>query len=198
MFDESKHKRDEDGKFAKKDGHGYSDDVNGRIKWAKDNDVELPLNNDGSVDDIALQRLWQARENNVVKVNLDSDIQKQLTAAKSQKERQKIAFRYIMDNLCGKYSAPDGRTITISSVGADKITHKDINIKLRVSPYLADFIRLGEFQGIKDVEHRKFVKFAYYKVTFELNDERYTALLNVGVRSDATSTLYDINPFQKQ
>lgn len=57
MFDESKHKRDEDGKFAKKDGHGYSDDVNGRIKWAKDNDIELPLNDYGAVDDFALQRL---------------------------------------------------------------------------------------------------------------------------------------------
>lgn len=136
--------------------------------------------------------------NKVVKVDMNSEVQKRLDAAQTPKERQKIAFRYIMDNLCGKYTAQDGRAITISSVGADKITHKDIEVKLRVSPHLADFIRVGELEGVKDVEHKKFVKFAYYKVAFQIGNDRYLAMLNVGIRADGTSTLYDINPFNKQ
>lgn len=134
----------------------------------------------------------------VVKVDMDTDVQKRLDVAKTPKERQKIAYRYIMDNLCGEYAAPDGRTIAISSVGADKITHRDISVKLRVSPQLADFLRVGEFQGIKEVEHKKFVKFAYYKVAFQIGNDRYTGLLNVGIRADNSSTLYDLNPFTKQ
>lgn len=134
----------------------------------------------------------------IVKVDMDAEVQKQLATAKTPKERQKIAYRYIMDNLCGEYATLDGRAVTISSVGADKITHKDINVKLKVSPHLADFIRAGEFQGIKDVMHKKFIKFAYYKVTFQIGKEKYSALLNIGVRADGTSALYDINPFNKQ
>lgn len=133
----------------------------------------------------------------IVKVDMDADIQKQFDVAKTSKERQKIAYRYIMDNLCGEYAAQDGRTVTISSVGADKITHKDIEVKLRVSPHLADFIKAGELKGVKDVEHKKFAKFAYYKVEFQIKDDHFTALLNVGIRADGTSTLYDINPFNK-
>ena len=57
MFDESKHPRDNDGKFTDKNGESYSDGVNERIKWAKENGIDLPLNLDGSVDDLKLQKL---------------------------------------------------------------------------------------------------------------------------------------------
>ena len=60
MFDESKHPRDNDGKFTDKNGESYSDGVNERIKWAKENGVDLPLNLDGSVDDLKLQELYDA------------------------------------------------------------------------------------------------------------------------------------------
>lgn len=53
-FDESKHPRGDDGKFT--DGNGsYSDGVNERIEWSKENGIELPLSSDGSVDDLKLQ-----------------------------------------------------------------------------------------------------------------------------------------------
>lgn len=50
------------GRFVSKDDKNYSDSVNERIKWAKDNDIELPLNADGSVDDIALQKLQSEKK----------------------------------------------------------------------------------------------------------------------------------------
>jgi len=67
MFDESKHPRDNDGKFT--DGSGgtkggnYSDGVNERIRWAKENGIDLPLNLDGSVDDLKLQELQEKSRN---------------------------------------------------------------------------------------------------------------------------------------
>lgn len=76
MFDESKHKRDGDGKFAKQGGREYSDDVNGRIAWTKDNNIDVPLNYDGSVDDIALQKL--RNDNNATDYGSQEELDKLL------------------------------------------------------------------------------------------------------------------------
>ena len=185
MFKEDEHPRDNDGKFTNKNGGGKSGydsrDEFGTMKKAVDKKSTLTKN--------------------IVKVDTSAAIQKKLDEAETAKERQKIAYQYIMDNLRGKYTASDGRTVAIEKVGADKITHRDIKIKLRVCPSLADMIKAGEFEGIKDAEEKsnpKFVKFAYYKVTFQLGNDRYTGLLNVGIRKDGSSTLYDLNPFDKQ
>lgn len=58
---ESEHPRDNAGKFTDKEGSSssYRDEVNERIKWAKENNVELPLNNDGSLNDIRLQKIYE-------------------------------------------------------------------------------------------------------------------------------------------
>lgn len=61
-FKESEHPRDRDGKFT--DGNGsYSDGVNERIEWAKENGIELPLSSDGSVDDLKLQEIYDSTKN---------------------------------------------------------------------------------------------------------------------------------------
>ena len=52
QFDESKHPRDGDGKFSEKANEQKY------IEWAKDNGVDLPLNNDGSLDTIRLQKMY--------------------------------------------------------------------------------------------------------------------------------------------
>ncbi len=62
MFDESKHPRDNDGKFTDKNGGSYSDGVNERVRWAKENGIDLPLNLDGSVDDLKLQGIYEKRK----------------------------------------------------------------------------------------------------------------------------------------
>ncbi len=62
-FDESKHPRDGDGKFTSGSGTSdYSGGVDKRIQWAKDNGINLPLNDDGSLDDLALQKLYDGGE----------------------------------------------------------------------------------------------------------------------------------------
>ena len=67
-FDENKHPRASDGKFTNGNGGnggndgdgGYSAGVNKRIKWANENGKEVPLNADGSLDDLKLQEMYEA------------------------------------------------------------------------------------------------------------------------------------------
>ena len=137
----------------------------------------------------------------VVEVDMDADVQKRLSAAETPKERQKIAFQYIMDNLRGQYEAPDGRTVAIERVGADKMTYRDNRDKLRVCPALADMIKSGEYDHSSPADekpNKKFNEFAYYKVRVKIGDEVYTGMLNVGIRKDGSSTLYDLRPFYKE
>lgn len=212
-FDENKHPRASDGKFTNGNGGndgdgGYSDGVNKRINWAKENGIELPLNEDGSVDDLKLQELYEANAEKkktsaekIVEVDMDAEVQKLLSEAKTPKERQKIAFQYIMDNLRGQYEAPDGRTVAIERVGADKMTYRDNRDKLRVCPALADMIKSGEYDHSSPADekpNKKFNEFAYYKVRVKIGDEVYTGMLNVGIRKDGSSTLYDLRPFYKE
>lgn len=222
MFDEDKHPRDDAGRFtdgsktyrqnisyseilAEDKREEYRRSVSDRIKWAKENGVELPLNTDGSVDDLKLQKAIEDKKKTltrkVVKVDMDADIQKQLEAASTPKERQTIAFRYIMDNLRGQYTASDGRTVAIERVGADKMTYQDNHDKLRVCPALADMIKAGEYDHSavgEDKPQKKFEEFAYYKVRVQMGDEIYAGMLNVGIRKDGSSTLYDLRPFRKE
>ena len=143
-----------------------------------------------------------AKSNNqkVVKINLDTEVQKQLTAAKTSKERQQIAFRYILDNLRGQYQTSDGRTVSIGRVGANKMTHNDKIEKLRVTPALAEMIKAGEYDHSapgEEKKNKKFEEFAYYKVRVKVGKEIYQGMLNVGIRKDGSSTLYDLRPFYK-
>lgn len=81
MFDETKHKRDKAGRFTDKNGESYSDGVNERIRWAKENDVNLPLSADGSLDDVALQYLQEKREQ---KNNALSDFVERVKSGKAK------------------------------------------------------------------------------------------------------------------
>lgn len=62
-YDETKHKRDSDGKFTYKNGESSSDSVKDQIAWARKNGKELPLNTDGSLNDMALQKMYEERKN---------------------------------------------------------------------------------------------------------------------------------------
>lgn len=184
MFDENKHPRDSGGKFTEKSASELKEELV----------QELPPRT-------AISEKKIESDKKVVEIDLNSEVQKRLDEAKTPKERQQIAFRYIMDNLRGKYTAPDGRTVAIERVGADKMTYQDIKIKLRVCPSLADMLKVGEFQYItksEEKKNQKFKEFAYYKVTLKVGDERYNGLLNIGIRGDGSSTLYDLKPLYKQ
>lgn len=132
----------------------------------------------------------------VVEVDLTADIQKQFDKA-TPKERQDIAFNYIMNNLRGKYPTNDGRVISIERVGAKKMKNTLKEAKIRVIPELRYLIQSGRFENIKEVDHKIFKKFAYYRVAFRIGDNKYNALLNVGIRPDNKCTLYDINQFKE-
>ena len=134
-----------------------------------------------------------------VEVDLTADIQKQLDNA-TPEERRNIAFKYIMDNLRGKYPTKDGRIVAIEKVGAKKIKNTLNEVKIRVIPELDELIKSGQFQYIKADQgdkHKNFVGFAYYKVSFRVGDEVYNGMLNIGIRENGDSTLYELNQISR-
>lgn len=214
-FDEKKHPRDSDGKFT--DGNGGSERnkiVAAMSKYSSDPTRDLEYSNLPSAKRIAAsipKKVWEGmsadrigkllqREvsngETVFKVNLDSDIQREFDRA-TPKERQKIAFDYIMRHLRGKYPMGDGRIVAIERVGADKMTHSFDERKIRVLPELKSLIEIGHLRGVIDVEHKLFSQMAYYDIEFQINDNVYKARLNVGIRSNGDSTLYDIKPIEE-
>lgn len=132
----------------------------------------------------------------VVDVNLNAEIQKQFDKA-TPKERSKIAFHYVMDNLRGKYPTKDNREVFVERVGAKEMTHTLYEPKIRVIPELGKLIKAGEFIKISMAEHGQFKEFAYYKVGIKIANDTYSAVLNIGIRDNGDSTLYDINQFKR-
>ncbi len=134
-----------------------------------------------------------------VEVDLTADIQKQFDNA-TPEERRNIAFKYIMDNLRGKYPTKDGRIVAIEKVGAKKIKNTLNEVKIRVIPELDELIKSGQFQYIKADQgdkHKNFVGFAYYKVSFRVGSEVYNGMLNIGIRENGDSTLYELNQISR-
>lgn len=182
-FEESKHPRDSDGKFTDKNGKTATDKIRESVKKYSDTPTE---------DMVAM---GVSEKPSVIKVNLSSDIQKQFDKA-TPKERQKIAFDYIMKNLRGKYPTHDGRIVAIERVGADKMTHSFDERKIRVLPELKSLIDAGRLRGVIDVQHKLFSQMAYYDVEFAIGKTCYKTRLNIGIRKNGDSTLYDIKPIE--
>lgn len=180
MWNENEHPREKDGKFTDKESAYNSQDNFGNLKKKY----------------IGPKITYRIKKD-IVEVELNSEIQKEFDTA-TAKERQKIAFKYIMDNLRGKYPIGNGEEVAIERVGADKMSHTLNEIKIRVLPELANLIKISKFKGVVDVNHNIFKKFAYYDTFFSIKNETYSARLNIGIRKNGFSTLYDINPFSKQ
>ena len=132
-----------------------------------------------------------------VDVDLSAEIQKRLSNAADAKEEERIVRDYVLRELRGEYHTPDGRIVDITRRGAKKITNGAPVIKLRVTPYLAQLIETGRFQRIIDANHKTYKQFAFYDAVFKIGNNWYGGTLNIGVREDDTSSLYDINPFTK-
>ena len=133
---------------------------------------------------------------NIIIVDLDADIQKQFDSA-SDTERSTIAKKYILDNLRSDYMTNDGLEVIISGKTARKLAHTLYEPKIRVSPHLGEAIQCGVFEYVKESDKPRedeFVKFAYYRVYFDIGGKIYSGLLNIGIDKGGRGTLYDINP----
>ncbi len=224
MWEENKHPRDEDGKFTNSNGYGFSNngdkllkavteyknntfrkgksiENNGMFVKIGETSVTQPEKQNGVFNGsdkypqtTSTYKFIKKADNGIVEINLNTDIQKQFDKA-TRKERQKLAYKYIMDNLRGKYPTSDGREVFVQKVGADKMTNNAKEIKIRILPELASLIKNGNFYRTIKVEHKIFTDFAYCKVDFKIRNRTFEALLNIGIRSNGESTLYEINKF---
>lgn len=135
-----------------------------------------------------------ASKNSVVKIDLNTDIHKKLTASKDINTKRKIVLDYILNNLRGKYPTSDGRIVAVERLGAKKLVMGN-ELKIKVLPELANLIMASRFKNIIDVKHRHFKQMAYYDVSFEVENITYEGILNIGIRENKEATLYDLNPF---
>lgn len=177
MFDETKHPRDDAGKFTYSDGNGGE---------------HIPT----VAENKRLEEIGVTDKKRIVNIAIDTNIQRQFDKA-TPKERSKIAYQYILDNLRGRYPTADGKSVLIERVGAKKISHTLFEPKIRVIPQLGELISAGTFIETKTVNHSKFAEFSYYDVDVRIGSESYHAVLNIGVRANGDSTLYEINQFEK-
>jgi len=132
-----------------------------------------------------------------VYVDLTKDIQNKIDAVETIREKRRVAFMHIMDNLRGKYPASDGRIVEINRRSANELTFKAPEIRLHVTPELESIIRAGQFKEIKPAEHGGFKDFAYYEVVLKVGDDYYSALVNIGIMPNGDSVLYQINKFEE-
>lgn len=110
-FDENKHPRNDDGEFVDKDGEQNSNGINEQIEWASKNGKELPLNNDGSLNDVALNKMYSEREK---KDNNENN-----------KMRKKIHIDFDKDNILPKLD-----DMTVKKLGAKE--SKEVLLKSSV------------------------------------------------------------------
>ncbi|GBU20490.1 hypothetical protein R80B4_00368 [Fibrobacteres bacterium R8-0-B4] len=136
--------------------------------------------------------------NQYIDVDLTTEIQKRLQATDAMDEKRKIAYRYIMDNLRGVYPTNDGRKVAITRKSADEITNAAPAIRIQVTPELENIIKAGANPIIKDVQHKIFDKFVYYDVALKIDDDFYTANVNIGITKNGDSVLYQINRFERK
>jgi hypothetical protein len=130
------------------------------------------------------------KEVKVIKVDLLNEIQHRFNGV-TPKERQKIAYEYIMKSLRKEYKMTDSRVVFINKRSADKLSNTLDELKIRIIPELGKAIEKAELINIKDVEHKVFDKFAYYLVYFKIGNIIKKAELNVGINTiNKTAVLY--------
>ena len=133
-------------------------------------------------------------------VNLDTDIQNQFDVA-SPNDRQKIARKFILDNLRSDFVVKDNQAIMITYKTAKKISHTLFEPKIRIAPYLVEALKIAKFEYIADSDKTRndgFDKFVYYNVKFDIGGRLFLGLINVGINTKENSyTLYDINPLHE-
>ena len=201
-FDESKIKRDGDGKFAAKDGGGERlskafDDLGGARQKRSVGTLGTARNKLVFTLKTVADKRSGGESRKIVSVDLDSDIQKKLDGI-TPNEQRKIIFDYIMENLRGKYPADDGREIAVSGVTADKYTNKAPEIKLRAAPEIESLIKAAKLDNVVDVTHSKYKQFAYYNVAFQVGKDVFEGKLNIGIQKNGVATLYDLNPYNEK
>ncbi len=74
-FNEKDRPRDRDGKFTNTTGGSGSDDVKEQIAWARRNEIDLPLNADGSLDTFKLGKMYNERDESADSLQ-DNDVPK--------------------------------------------------------------------------------------------------------------------------
>lgn len=168
-WDESKHPRDDDGKFTSGGGRAKDEtdgtDSKGGTKNAEPEVVELDENSE-------LARL----------------------IASSDRNKYDTIRRYLIENFGGReLELSDGKKAVIDKSDAKELAHKADNKRTAEIAELEAIIKKARFLMEKAVSHNKFTAFRYYTAPIRYKGELSEIILNVGIHSyDKKLHLYAI------
>lgn len=134
-----------------------------------------------------------------VSVNLDAKNQIFLGKLNIQ-ERRKFVKDYIKNTFRNvEFALQDGKVVIITGTGAGKISQSSYLPKQRTALEMEDLFRAAEYLStVENPNHKKFVRFDYYKARVELEGTYYSCVLNFGVTRDGgLCQLYDVNQFRE-
>ena len=203
MWDESKHPRDDDGKFTDGSGTTGTDEktfTSGRFAKVTTDDG---LNNGkGKVSarfeefkspktDIDIQ-LFAGKK--VVELSEDNELSRLILS--SDKSKYKVIMDYIKKNFGGReFTLSDGRKTIIDNSDAKELSHKADAKRTAEITLLDELVKNAVFYDSVIAEHNKFSHFRYYVVQTKYKNETNSIYLNVGVaKNDGKLHLYAITP----
>jgi hypothetical protein len=184
-WDESKHPRDEAGRFANKQLTPLE-----RVISSPEAQVTIANLRARNPDRYPLEP---------VKIDLDTDVQQQMRKA-TKVERIKIAKAYLNDKFKGVHTMSDGRVINATDRGIKEFLYKPSKaheLKLKISPQLAEILQSSTFDREVPIDKKRkddFDRFAYYNTKFDINGAMYTAVVNIAIDTKAGRAIFiDVN-----
>ncbi len=140
--------------------------------------------------------------NKYVKVDTSQDI----FEGKSNKEQERIAKQYILDNFREKGINFNEENAKVTSKTASEYTHPKNKLpestkssKMKASTELDNLLKVSKYQySSKDDGRHKFAQdgWDYYKTNFEVNGIMFEGMINIA-KSGFKKTLYDVTKIKR-
>lgn len=194
-FDESKHPRDDDGKFTDKGEAGKSlrdyqmhyGLEDGRLKYYRDRMETIQSQTKESHQN-------EISAVTIVELDKDNELTKRIQA--SPQSKYNTIKEYLMEAFREQpIIMPDGEKVVFGSKDMDEMKHLADKRKTAEIAMLKELINASHFDKEIDIQHKKFSRMRYYVVTAKYEGKVFDIWINVGRnKSDKKLHLYDLVP----
>lgn len=147
-------------------------------------------------------KLATARYNvdtNVFEIGKDSELAQRI--ANSDKSKYTVIKEYLVEKFGNtKFTLSDGKKAIMDNSDAEKLKYNADNLKVAELSNLKNLVEKAEYIGDpKNVTHRKFDAFSYYKITVSYDGNKFDILINVGrAKNDGVYHIYTITKYNEK
>ncbi len=138
--------------------------------------------------------------NKYIKVDTDQDIFEGI----APKDYSKIAKMYMQNYLMGETKLSNDDTAVIDRRGINKYTNPgkfqfNFNEKMKLTPELKNALNISEKVSAKSPikSNSKYSNWEYYNFNFEINGNKFSGLINIGIDSNNNKHFYEINNIKR-